>query len=131
MRHTQVISITLLVIFSSLAKLAIAVPSSIFMNQEICTSKKELCLRGSLYFDDHQQQLSFSGRIVSSTYPGRLNLKLFGTDKNGKTQRVELTGHLQGKYSEIVNLQKSTPKKHPLSENLIWQVESLRYQADQ
>ncbi len=99
------ITFILLLAGCSLTLQAQAVPRSLLLNQDICAPEKIICLRGSLYFDENDQQMSFSGRVNKSTKPGKLTLKIVGEGDSGKTYKIKLKQTIDLLHNSKIDLE--------------------------
>lgn len=104
-----------------------AVPRNLLLNQEICAPKKIICLRGSFYFDERDQQMSFSGRVNKSTEPGKLILKIVGESDSGKNYKIKLKQTIKGSYSEIVTIKAPLSPKSVIPQDIKWKIEDVSY----
>lgn len=123
----QRIAFVVLLTAASLTPMAQAVPRSILLNQDICATKNTICLRGSLYFDEGSEQMSFSGRVNQSTQPGKLIIKLKGESDSGKTYKVKLSQTIEGRYSEIVDIKQGFNITNAVPQEIKWAIEEVNY----
>jgi hypothetical protein len=114
---------------ASLTQMAQAVSRSVFLNQDICAAEKKICLRGSLYFDEDREQMAFSGRVIQSTQPGKLVIKLEGESDRGKTYKLKLSQTIEGRYSEIVDIKEGFSKKSDMPQDIKWTIKEVLYKS--
>jgi hypothetical protein len=112
---------------ASLTQMAQAVSRSVFLNQDICAPEKKICLRGSLYFDEDREQMAFSGRVIQSTQPGKLVIKIEGESDSGKTYKLKLSKTIEGRYSEIVDITEGFSKKSDMPQDIKWRIKEVIY----
>ncbi len=125
----HLIPVILLISLGNWFSIAHALPKNIMLNQDFCDAKKIACLRGSLYFDENSQQISFKGRVSKSTQPGTFILKLIGESDSGKSYKLELKHPLKGQYSEIVRISKSFDKRSDMPQRITWRVDKVEYKV--
>lgn len=102
-------------VFIRYAGLAIALASALLLarpghasihylmkDDRICDRTEELCLRGTLTYNDLNKVLFFRGRLQKGTAPGLVTLRLRGTTPAGQYAVVEFRFEVRGQYSEIV-----------------------------
>ncbi len=130
MMRFKIISPVTIVFFMAMMLLGfsnntLAVPKTVFLRKVLCDTKHLICVKGSLYYDANDYELSFNGRVQKSTRAGVLTIVLEGLTEEGDLYKVKLRTAVEGKYSEIVRLTRRHKKKFGPAEQ--WSVRKIRY----
>lgn len=74
-------------------------------DEVFCDSNRQLCLHGTLSYNENPRVIELRARIQKQTGAGTLRLELTGTTRQGDLRRTEIVLTVRGKHSEIVRHQ--------------------------
>ena len=115
-RKTLLLSLVLLLVANKLN-------ADVIKDGRICSYDKSICIDAVIKVDDGSGLVTLNGRVLKTTRPGYLKIKLLGFEKNKVVREAYLQGRLEGKYSERVNLKNSASH----SSDAKWKVKFVDY----
>lgn len=91
----------------------------------LCDVAEQLCLRGWLSHNDHNNHIELSARVQRAGVPGTVTITLIGETPGKQQVSTSLTLSVRGDYSEIVSV-KIVPQ-WPFQTQ--WRVDALHFEA--
>lgn len=122
MKVAKIIQVMFLVMCSGLA---IAGSTNVFLGQNICAENNSICVKGSLEYNYSRGKLVFHGRVKNSSKPGIFTIQVQGISEDNEFYSAYLRTKLNGKYSEIVNIESGSVIKH--RRDIEWTISRVSY----
>ena len=69
----------------------------------LCDGKNEVCLRGTLTYEDHNNTIEFYGRVNSRSGPGLYSIRMRGKTLGKQVAYTAFDVHISGRHGEIIN----------------------------
>lgn len=96
----------------------------LLQDELLCDTGGQLCLRGWLIHDPHNNHIELSARVQKSGMPGTVTITLIGETPGKHRVSTSLTLEVRGDYSEIVSA-KIVPQ-WPFETQ--WRIDALRFE---
>jgi hypothetical protein len=94
--------------------------------ERLCDAAEVACVYGSLTFHVNTRVLWLRGRLKTSPGPGTLAIRVRGTTRLGYVRYAPVEIDLDGRWSEIVDLQ-MIPDDPDVYD---WQIDTIEYRRD-
>lgn len=104
-----------------------AATKNVFLGKTLCAPKNEICINGSMDFYYFKGLMQFHGRVKKTTSPGTLKIKLKGTTTKHETFNIAVKANLEGRYSELFNVESRRYKRIKNRRDIKWSIQSVSY----
>ncbi|MGH8495647.1 MAG: hypothetical protein ACREVN_05895 [Gammaproteobacteria bacterium] len=97
----------------------------VLQDEVLCDATGQLCLRGWIVHDPHDNRIQLSARVQESSVPGKVTIRLVGETPGKHRVSTALVFDVRGNYSEIVEA--NIIPEWPFE--TLWQVEGLYFEV--
>lgn len=101
--------------------------TNVFLGKNICSKGNVICVKGTMDFNYTKGLMQFHGRVKEDASVGTLTVKLKGITRKNERFSVSVSAELQGKYSEVFNVESDSSYRLKGQRGIKWSIQSVSY----